>query len=160
MQVQLIIPTSYPVSDEIPLRLIMTCENRVALDLFTISDVINVRLLKVLVFGENAAAASPPFNIANRGSYHIKEWVAKAQWDVDGHARELPLNDQRPRPCWRINLNGKLLREPKAEISPSLAEPGIAHMYYVCLFPFCSDNFNPTSKPDKALFYGKISITK
>jgi len=156
---QLIIPTSYPVSDEIPLRLVMTCENRAALDLFAVSHVIDVRLLKVLVFGKNASAATPPFNIANRKSYHITEWVAKAQWDVDGHPRGLPLNDEYPRPRWRINLNGKLLREPRAEIRPSLAEPGMAHMYFVCLFPFCSENFSP-NKPGKELFYGKISITK
>ena len=106
----------------------MTSENREALDLFAVSHAIDVRLLKVLVFGENAAAATPPFNIANRKSYHIKEWVAKAQWDVDGLARGLPLNNEYPNPRWRINLNGKLLREPLAEINPSLAEPGIAHM--------------------------------
>jgi hypothetical protein len=106
----------------------MTCENREALDLFAVSHAIDVRLLKILVFGENAAAVTPPFNLANRKSYHIKEWVAKAQWDVDGLARGLPLNNEYPNPRWRINLNGKLLREPLAEISPSLAEPGIAHM--------------------------------
>lgn len=122
--------TSYPVtaSDEIPLRLVMTCENRVAIDLFAVSHAIDVRLLKVLVFGENAAAVTPPFNIVDRKSYHITEWVAKAQWDIDGHSRQLPLNHEHPSPRWRINMNGKLLREPRAEISPSLAQPGIAHM--------------------------------
>ena len=157
----------------------MTCEARVALDLFAMSDVIDVRLLKILVFGENAATVTPPFNIASRKSYHIKSWVAKAHWDVDGHARGISPNPsaEHPRPRWQINLNGKLLREPWAEISPSLTESGIAHMvrdfserlrpicrpchqYYVCLFPFRSDNFSPTSKPDKELFYGKIAITK
>jgi len=160
VECKLIIPTSYPVSDEIPLCLLMTCENRVAIDLFAVSHAIDVRLLKVLVFGKDAAAATPPFTIADRKSYHIKEWVAKAQWDVDGHAKELPPSDQHPRPRWHIKLNGKLLREPCAEITHSFAEPGIAHMYYVCLFPFSSTNFSPISKPSKVLFYGKMSITK
>jgi len=98
--------------------------------------------------------------MADRKSYHIKEWVAKAQWDADGRARELPLSDEHRLPRWRIKLNGKLLKDPKAEITHSFAEPGMAHMYFVCLFPFCSTNFSPMSKPDKALFYGKIPITK
>ena len=106
----------------------MTCENQVAIDLLAVSHVIDVRLLEVLVFGKNAEAASPPFTMADRKSYHIKEWVAKAQWDVNGHAKELPLSDEHRRPHWRIKLNGKLLRNPSAEISHSLAEPGIAHM--------------------------------
>jgi hypothetical protein len=106
----------------------MTCENQVAIDLFAVSHVIDVRLLKILVFGKNAAAATPPFTLADRSSYHIKEWVAKALWDADGHARQLPLSDEHRRPRWRIKLNGKLLRDPKAEISHSFAEPGIAHM--------------------------------
>ncbi|KAI9431411.1 hypothetical protein H4582DRAFT_2079027 [Lactarius indigo] len=135
----------------------MTCENRAALDLFAVSHVIDVRLLKVLVFGKNAAATTPPFTMANRKSYHITKWVAKARWNVDGQAKGLPLGDEHR---WRIRLNGKLIRDPCAEMNHSFAEPGIALMYYVCLFPFCSANFVPASKPDKALFYGKIPITK
>ncbi len=91
----------------------MTCENRGALNLFAVSHVIDVRLLKVLVFGKNAAAAIPPFAMANRKSYHITKWVAKAQWDVDGQAKGLPLSNEHRRPRWRIKLN---------------AEPGIALM--------------------------------
>ncbi|KAH9020215.1 hypothetical protein EDB85DRAFT_2153196 [Lactarius pseudohatsudake] len=149
--------TSYPVSDEIPLSLVMTCGNRAALDLFAVSHVIDVRLLKVLAFGKNAAATTPPFTMANRKSYHITKWVAKAQWNVDGQAKGHILNGEHR---WRIRLNGKLLRDPSAEMSHSLSEPGIALMYYVCLFPFCSADFSPSSRPDKALFYGRIPITK
>ena len=104
----------------------MTCENLEALDLFAVSHAIDVRLLKVLVFGTNAAAATPPFTMANRRSYHITKWVAKAQWDVDGQATGLPLSNEHRRPRWRIKLNGKLLRDPGAEISHSFTEPGIA----------------------------------
>ncbi|KAH9165690.1 hypothetical protein EDB89DRAFT_2008097 [Lactarius sanguifluus] len=157
VECKLIIPTSYPVSDEIPLCLVMTCENRAALDLFAVSHVIDVRLLKVLAFGKNAAATTPPFTMADRKSYHITKWVAKAQWNVDGQANGLLLNGEHQ---WRIRLNGKLLRDACAEMSHSFAEPGIALMYYVCLFPFCSANFSPSSRPDKALFYGRIPITK
>ena len=106
----------------------MTCENQVAIDLLAVSHVIDVRLLKALVFGKNAETAGPPFTLADRKSYHIKEWAAKAQWDPNGHAKELPLNDEHRRPRWRIKLHGKLIRDPSVEISHSLAEPGIAHM--------------------------------
>ena len=106
----------------------MTCENQVAVDLFAVSHVIDVRLLKVTVFGKNAAAATPPFTMADRSSYHMKEWVARALWVADGHARELPLSDKHRLSRWRIKLNGKLLKDPKAEITHSFAEPGMAHM--------------------------------
>ncbi|KAH9037011.1 hypothetical protein EDB84DRAFT_1577663 [Lactarius hengduanensis] len=125
VECKLIIPTSYPVSDEIPLSLVMTCGNRAALDLFAVSHVIDVRLLKVLAFGKNAAATTPPFTMANRKSYHITKWVAKAQWNVDGQAKGHILNGEHR---WRIRLNGKLLRDPCAEMSHSLSEPGIALM--------------------------------
>ncbi|KAI9451460.1 hypothetical protein BJY52DRAFT_1226623 [Lactarius psammicola] len=145
--------TSYPVNDSIPLRLTMTCEDRRALDLFAVSHVIDVRLLKVIAFGNNAAAAAPPFTLRNRESYHITNWVATALWNVDGHA--IQENGR-----WRIRLNGRLLRDPGAEITHSFAEPGLALMYYVCLFPFRSDDFRPLCPPDRILFYGKIPLTE
>lgn len=106
----------------------MTCENRVAIDLFGVSHALDVRLLKVLIFGKDAASATPPFTIVDRKSYHITEWVAKAQWEVDGQIKELPPSDLHPNRRWHVKLNGKLLRDPSAEITHSFAEPGIAHM--------------------------------
>ena len=79
----------------------MTCENREALDLFAVPhvQVIDVRLLKVLAFGMNAAAAAPPFTLRNCTSYHNTNWVATALWTVDGHA--IYENGR-----WRIELHG------------------------------------------------------
>ncbi|KAI9437276.1 hypothetical protein H4582DRAFT_1959002 [Lactarius indigo] len=156
VECRLIIPKSYPVndSDTIPLRLDMICEDREALDLFAVPHVIDVRLLKVIAFGKNAAAAAPPFSLKNRRSYHITNWVASALWNVDGHT----VQENAGR--LRIRLNGRLLRDPGAEISKSFAEPGMALMYYVCLFPFRSGDFRPLCTPDRAIFYGKIPLTE
>jgi len=99
----------------------MTCEDREALDLFAVPHVIDVRLLKVLAFGRNAAAAAPPFTLRNRKSYHITNWVATALWNVDGHAIQVQENGR-----LRIILNGRLLRDPGAEITQGFAEPGMA----------------------------------
>lgn len=120
--------TSYPVCDKIPLRLVMTCVNRVALDLFAVSDVIKIRLLRVLAFGKKAATARPPFTLRNRKAYHITKWVANAHWYADGEDKELPPDDEHPGSRWRTKLNGELRREPYAELSHSFAEPGMAVM--------------------------------
>ncbi|KAH9016385.1 hypothetical protein EDB83DRAFT_2439039 [Lactarius deliciosus] len=153
VECRLIIPEAYPVNDTIPLRLNMTCEDHKALDLFAVPHVIDVRLLKVLAFGRNAAAAAPPFSLRNRKSYHITNWVATALWNVDGHA--IQENGR-----WHIRLNGRLLRDPGAEISHIFSEPGMALMYYVCLFPFRSNEFRPLCAPDRILFYGRVPLTE
>lgn len=110
----------------------MTFEDREALDLFAVPHVINVRLLKVLAFGRNAAAAAPPFTLRNRKSYHITNWVATALWNVDGQASQ---EEDR----WCLRLNGSLLREHGAEITHTFAEPGMAVMVrgfiVPCLWP-------------------------
>ena len=104
----------------------MRCQYREALDLFAVPHVIDVRLLKVLAFGKNAALASPPFTLRDRNSYHITKWVATALWNVDSHAT---WENGR----WRIRLGGRLIRDAGAEISHSFAEPGMALMV-CCLF--------------------------
>lgn len=160
VECKLAIPVSYPVCDKIPLRLDMTCADRVALDLLSVSDVINVQLLQVLAFGRKAATASPPFNLRNRKSYHITKWVATAHWHADCEDKELPPDDEHRGSHWLSKLNGELRREPCTEMSHSFAEPGMAVMYYVCLFPFHAPDFRPTSNLDKVLFYGKILLSE
>ncbi|KAI0254970.1 hypothetical protein BJV78DRAFT_1180287 [Lactifluus subvellereus] len=68
---------SYPVSDIIPLRLTMTSENREALDLVAVPDVIDVRLFKVMGFGEKGKVIQP-FSLMNRSSYHRTDLAAEA----------------------------------------------------------------------------------
>lgn len=153
VECRLSIPMSYPVNDAIPLRLTMACEALEALDLFAVPYALDVRLLKVLAFGRNAAAIAPPFTLKDPTSYHITSWVATALWNVDGHA--IQENDR-----WRIGLNGRLLRDPGTEITHVFAESGMTLMYYVCLFPFRSDYFQPLCAPEKILFYGRIPLTE
>lgn len=114
-------------SDVIPLRLVMTCETREALDLLAVSHAIDVRLLKVMAFGENAPNIHP-FTLRDRGSYHRTDWAAKAQWEANAQSWELPPSDEHPRVRWRIRLNGQLHRDPKVEISESYEQSGMALM--------------------------------
>jgi len=118
---------SYPVGDIIPLRLALTSENRVALDLLAVSHVINVQLHKVMAFGEQAATVRP-LSLRNRTSYHRSDLVANAHWQRDGHTQELPLDDAHPRSRWRVKLDGNLHRETNIELTPSFEEPGMTLM--------------------------------
>ncbi|KAI0303672.1 hypothetical protein B0F90DRAFT_1916642 [Multifurca ochricompacta] len=156
VECRLVVPTSYPVSDIIPLRLIMTSESREALDLVTISDVINVRLLKLITFGEQASAAAGPMSLVNRGSYHRKDWAARAHWEVDGHTKELPPTKERPQIRWRIKLNGKLQRDRRVDMCSSMEKPGMAIMYFVCLFPFRATGFRPQAIRKRSFSWAKL----
>ncbi len=112
-------------SDVIPLRLEMTSEGRQELDLFSVSDAIDIRLLKAMTFGENAGNIHP-FTLKNRSSYHRTEWAAKALWEIDADAWELAPSDQYPRPRWRIKLNGELHRDQKVPMGESFEQKGMA----------------------------------
>jgi hypothetical protein len=156
----------------------MTCETREALDLLAVSHAIDVRLLKVLAFGQNPANIHP-FTLRNRDSYHRTDWAAKAQWEPNVHSWELPPDDEHPRVRWRCKLNGQLHRAPNVEISESYDQSGMALMvrsffltqmrsrshcflvqYFVCLFPFRSTSFRPAGDPNRELFMGKLPITR
>jgi len=118
---------SYPVGDIIPLRLTLTSENRVALDLLAVSHVINVQLHKVMAFGEQAATIRP-LSLRNRTEYHRSDLAARAHWQCDGYTQELPLDDEHPRLRWRVKLDGNLHRETNIELTPSFEEPGMRLM--------------------------------
>ncbi len=105
----------------------MTSETREALDLLAVSHAIDVRLLKVLAFGENAANIHP-FTLRNRSSYHRTDWAARAQWEANARAWELPPSDEHSRARWRIKLNGMLHRDQSVKMSESFEEPGTALM--------------------------------
>jgi len=158
VECNLISPSSYPISDVIPLHLTLTSQNREALDLFGVSQVIDVRLQKVLAFGERASAIQP-LRLANHNDYHRADFAGKAHWELDGHARQLPSNDEYARPRWCMELNGKLQREAHIELTPSFEQPGVALKYFVSLFPFRSPNFCPTRDPSRELVTGKIRLT-
>ncbi|KAH9003151.1 hypothetical protein EDB86DRAFT_2895576 [Lactarius hatsudake] len=158
LQVSVECKVSHPVSDVIPLRLIMTSQSHQALELLAVSHAIDVRLLKALVFGN--AANIHPFTLRNRSSYHRTDWAAKAHWEAGSRAWEVPSSDEHPQVRWRIKLNGTLHREPNVEITESFEQRGTALMYFVCLFPFRSADFRPASDPNKELFMAKLPITR
>ena len=113
-------------SDVIPLRLAMTSGSREALDLFSVSHAIDVRLFKVLAFGEKATNISPFAH--NSRSYQQRKLVAKAQWDAGPQLRELPPSDEHSWARWHIELDGRLHRDQSVDMSESFEQPGIALM--------------------------------
>jgi hypothetical protein len=119
--------TSYAASDTIPLRLTLTSEKREALDVFSVSRIIDVRLQKILFFGEQAAAVGP-LNLMNPNSLYRSDLAAsaRARWQPDGRARELLPDEEHPRLRWSIELDGNLHRETGIELNPSFDEPGMA----------------------------------
>jgi len=160
VECKLVAPRSYTTSDVIPLHLTLTSENQEALDLFSVSHVIDVRLEKVLAFGRDASVIRP-LTLWDRRSYHRSDLAATAHWKLDGHTTELSPDNEHSRSRWCIKMNGSLHREINVELCPSFEEPGmaLAIMYIVCLFPFRSADFRPEGHPKKALVMGKIRLT-
>jgi len=116
--------SEYLISDRIPLRLVLTSENNEALDLFSVSHVIDVRLQKVMAFGERAGIVRP-LTLRNRDSFHRAELASRANWVRDGDVRALPLDEHHRRPRWRVKLDGTLQRIHGVELIPSYEEPGV-----------------------------------
>jgi hypothetical protein len=103
------------------------------------SHVIDVRLQKVVAFGDRAGAVRP-LSLKNRDEFHRAEWAAKANWDRDIQTKELPPDGQHRRPRWRVKLNGTFQRDPKVELCPSYEEPGVSMAIMVCnLLNLCGD---------------------
>jgi len=157
VECKLVVPKSYTTSNFIPLSLTLTSENREALDLFSVSDVIDVRLQKVLAFGKDAATVRP-LNLKDRSSFHRSDLAARAHWQLDGHARELLTDEGHRRLRWTVELKGSFQRESEVELSPSFEVSGMALVYLVSLFPFRSRDFHSASDPDRALVMGKIKL--
>ncbi|KAF8485988.1 hypothetical protein DFH94DRAFT_163201 [Russula ochroleuca] len=162
VECKLIMPREYPIGNTIPLRIVLTSENHEALDLFSPSHVIDVRLHKVVAFGDRAGAVRP-LSLKDHDAFHRVELVAKAKWELpDTQAKELPPNGQHRRPRWRVKINGTLQRNPDVELCPSYEEPGVsmAIVYFVGLFPFRVAEFIPDRRSNKELAIGKINLTK
>jgi len=162
VECKLIIPKEYPAGDNIPLRLALTSENFEAIGLLSVPHVIDVRLQKVMDFGDRAGAVRP-LNLRDHGAFFNAKLVAEANWEVDGHVKELPTNEQQRRPRWRIKLKGMLQRKPEVELTPSYEEPGVgvAITYIVGFFPFrATADFHPTNTPNRELIMGKIKLNR
>ncbi|KAI0255034.1 hypothetical protein BJV78DRAFT_1359024 [Lactifluus subvellereus] len=159
VECKLFAPGSYPVSNTIPLRLTMTSENREALDLVAVPDVIDVRLFKVMGFGERGKVIQP-LSLMNRTQYHRADLAAEATWELDGYPEELPTSRRHPRPRWRIGFNGNLRRKTTVGFVPSFESENLVIRYLVCLYPFRAPDFHPARDPKKPLFMGNIPLRK
>jgi hypothetical protein len=163
------------VSNIIPLRLTMTSASLEALDLVrTAPDVIDVRMFKVMGFGEQGKIIKP-FSLMNRSFYHRTDLVAGATWELDGHPKELPSEARSP-PRWHIELKGNLKWNGIVKLGPSfegenmvlrvcgvtLVEISCRLMSFIvhCLplhIPCASANFPPCRQPTQATFHGQHS---
>jgi hypothetical protein len=117
--------SEYPASDSIPLHLVLTSENYEAIDLFSVSHVIDVRLEKVIAFGDRAGIVRP-LTLRDRDSFHRSELAARANWVRDGEIRALPPDEHHRRPRWRVRLNGVFQRIRGVELTPSYEEPNVS----------------------------------
>jgi hypothetical protein len=118
--------SSYAASDIIPLCLTLTSEQREALDVFAVSNVIDVRLQKVMVFGEQAAAVHPSI-LNDSKSFHRTDLAARStRWQLDGRAKQHLPDAECPRHRWSIELRGNFHRETGVELTPSFDEPGMS----------------------------------
>ena len=115
----------YHASDKIPLRLVLTSENYEALDLFSVSHVIDVRLQKVMAFGARAGIVRP-LTLRDRDTFYRSELAARADWVRDGDVKALPPDEHHRRPRWCVKLNGVLQRIHGVELIPSYEEPGVS----------------------------------
>ncbi|KAH9972196.1 hypothetical protein BGW80DRAFT_1317029 [Lactifluus volemus] len=153
VECKLEIPTSYPVSDNIPLRLIMTSNAPESVDLVSLSHTADVRLFKVLAFGNNANSTRP-LTLKDRGSYHHKDTIAEVRWELDGR----PEDQERSSLRTRVVLNGEFRRKEGVEIRPSFSQGDLTLKYVVCLFPFRASHFRPAGNPKKALFMANLPL--
>jgi hypothetical protein len=96
----------------------MTSNTPEAVDLVSLSHTADVRLFKVLAFGNNANSTRP-LTLKDRGSYHHKDTIAEVRWEVDGIPEERTMN-QGPRT--RVVLNGEFRRKEGVEIRPSFSQ--------------------------------------
>jgi hypothetical protein len=100
----------------------MTSENIRAMDLVTVPHIINVRLLKVMTFGEQVKV-NHFSSVGDLTSLHRTDWAATAQWELDGHPRQLPPSEEHPQFHWCIKLNGKLRQEKGITLDRSFRLP-------------------------------------
>jgi hypothetical protein len=128
------------VGSSIPVGLIIIGENREAFDLVAAAHVVDVRLFKVMAFGENARV-NCPFTLRDRNSYHRTDLVAEARWDLDvpTQPKELPADEAHPRSRWCIRINGEFRRKQGVEMCASFDNPLATWVIKVCSFNLVRD---------------------
>ncbi len=86
--------------------------------------VIDVRLQKVMAFGDRARVVCP-LTLKDRDSFQRAEPAAKAIWERDGDVKELPPDEHHKLSRWRVKLNGALQKIHGVELIPSYEGPGV-----------------------------------
>jgi hypothetical protein len=95
----------------------MTSNAPEAVDLVSLSHTADVRLFKVLAFGNNADSTRP-LTLKDRDSYHHKDTIAEVRWELDGR----PEDQERSSLRTRVVLNGEFRRKEGVEIRPSFSQ--------------------------------------
>jgi hypothetical protein len=91
-----------------------------------VSHVIDVRLQKVSSFGKQVGVFRSFDSPFKRPSVPPANYAARASWELDGPVQGLLPDQEHPQLRWRVKLNGKLVREPSVELTPSVEEPEMA----------------------------------
>jgi hypothetical protein len=95
----------------------MTSEGITAVNLVAVpqAQIIDVRLLRVLAFGQ----VNCPFTVSGLRTFHRTDWVANAQWELEGQPMQLPPDEGHARSRWCIKFKGELHQEKKIELTKS-----------------------------------------
>jgi hypothetical protein len=103
----------------------MTSNTPEAVDLVSVSQFADVRLFKVLAFGDNANTTRP-LTLKDRGSYHHKDLIAEVRWELDCRTEERTMNQAGSPLRTRVVLNGEFRRKEGVEIRPSFTQGDLA----------------------------------
>ena len=91
--------------------------------MLAVSHVIDVRLQKVCSFGTQVGVFRSFGGPFKRPSVPPENYAARASWERDGPVQKLLPDKEHPRSRWRVKLNGKLVRAPSVELTPSVEVP-------------------------------------
>jgi hypothetical protein len=97
-----------------------------AIDLVAVPQVIDVRLRRVIAFGQDGV--NRLFTVAGLTTLRRTDWVAKAQWELEGQPTHLPPDEEHARSHWCIKFKGELHQDNKFELTKSLRKEDHAVM--------------------------------
>ncbi|VDB85679.1 unnamed protein product [Peniophora sp. CBMAI 1063] len=154
ISVRLAVPKRYPSCAPIPLRAVLSCADRRALDLLHSNpNGLDVQMIKIVAHGD-AAARIGPLSLGHRSEFFRRVPVARGQF----RASDIIYGED-DSTLWRLDIEGELVALPDAgEVGPTLRFPDLVVMYTIVLFPFKVAGFKPISAPNKQLFIAEIPL--
>ncbi|KAI0031338.1 hypothetical protein K488DRAFT_86934 [Vararia minispora EC-137] len=152
----LIVPSSYPISPTVPLKLILTSSTVEAIDLVAgaPSSTLDIRLHKVVAFGADATRLKQKA-MWQRDGWSRREHVGTASWHLVGPTTRLEEGKG-----YRVEFAGEIAVKGWTDLRPSVSFPDLIVMYAVAVYPVKAREFIPNAKPDTQLFIARIPLTR